>query len=154
MYVRLRWTCRWRKMRKVHGILERGENLLVGEKRDGSVILSDIWKNTRWGCKLNRSDSKLGPVLLYLTFKFFQDCGVLAEAPVEGGGWLWKLRKKLPPPSHTQKIVAADSSEKFATTHITTLTQKDIRLFFAAMVTSEDLIFQLHVFTSVSNMSV
>jgi len=37
---------RWRKMRKVHGIFGMGENLLVGEKRDGKIILSDIWKNT------------------------------------------------------------------------------------------------------------
>jgi len=85
---------------------------------------------------------------------FYQDCGVLAEGTVECDGWLCKLRKELPPPSHTLKIVAADYSEKFATTHKTTLTQKAIRLFFTAMVTSEDLIFQLHVFTSVSNMSV
>jgi hypothetical protein len=54
-------------------------------------------------------------VLLYLTFKFYQDSGVLAD-----GGWLRKLRKKLPPPSHTLKVVAADSSDKFATTHETT----------------------------------
>jgi hypothetical protein len=93
-------------------------------------------------------------VLLYLTFKLCQDCGVLAEGTVECGGWLWKLRQKLPPPSHTLKMMAADSSEKFVITHKTTLTQKGKRLFFTAMVTSEDLSFQLHRITVVSNLSV
>jgi hypothetical protein len=36
---------RWRKMRKVHGILGRGRDLLEGDKTDRRIILSDIGKN-------------------------------------------------------------------------------------------------------------
>jgi hypothetical protein len=50
----------------------------------------------------------------------YQDCGYLADGTVEIRRRLWKLQKTLPPPSHNLKMVAADSSEKFATTHKTT----------------------------------